>query len=200
MIHPATRLRWIDGLIGYGVFATAHIPKGTILYVHDDLDLIMATNDVRLLDPDIKPHIDKYAYTNEHGEKVLCWDHAKFVNHGCDFNCMSTGFGFDIAVRDIHMGDEIRCEYSVLNLEEPLNCTCGALSCRYTIDSSDVDRFFAVWDKRVIAAICHIEKVNQPLLKILQENVKLHLFDYMDSGEGYPSVMGLKCQLQAPRG
>ncbi|MHC5084588.1 MAG: SET domain-containing protein, partial [Planctomycetota bacterium] len=33
MIHPDTELRKVNETIGYGVFATRHIPKGTILYV-----------------------------------------------------------------------------------------------------------------------------------------------------------------------
>ena len=36
MIHPATELRWVGSSIGYGVFATAVIPRGTIVYVKDE--------------------------------------------------------------------------------------------------------------------------------------------------------------------
>ena len=38
MIHPNTRLGFVNEEIGYGVFATALIPKGTIVYVKDDLE------------------------------------------------------------------------------------------------------------------------------------------------------------------
>jgi hypothetical protein len=39
MIHPHTCIRYVNPQIGYGVFATAFIPKGTIVYVKDDLEL-----------------------------------------------------------------------------------------------------------------------------------------------------------------
>jgi hypothetical protein len=37
MIHPWTELRFINDSIGYGVFATQFIPKGTIVWALDDL-------------------------------------------------------------------------------------------------------------------------------------------------------------------
>ena len=38
MLHPHTELRHVSKQIGYGVFATQLIPKGTITWVRDDLD------------------------------------------------------------------------------------------------------------------------------------------------------------------
>ena len=32
------------------------------------------------------------------------FDHGKYENHACDPNTLTTGFGFDIAVRDIQPG------------------------------------------------------------------------------------------------
>ena len=39
MIHPNTKIEYINVQIGYGVFATHFIPKGTIVYVKDSLEL-----------------------------------------------------------------------------------------------------------------------------------------------------------------
>ena len=39
MIHPNTELRFINPVVGYGVFATDFIPEGTITYVKDSLEL-----------------------------------------------------------------------------------------------------------------------------------------------------------------
>jgi hypothetical protein len=37
MIHPDTELRYVNDIIGYGVFATRLIPRGTITWVQDEL-------------------------------------------------------------------------------------------------------------------------------------------------------------------
>jgi hypothetical protein len=37
MIHPHTQLQEINETIGYGVIATQVIPKGTIVWILDDL-------------------------------------------------------------------------------------------------------------------------------------------------------------------
>ena len=41
MIHPATELRLVDAETGQGVFATAAIPRGTVVWAHDELDQIL---------------------------------------------------------------------------------------------------------------------------------------------------------------
>ena len=46
MIHPKTELRFVNDDIGYGVFATEFIPKGTILYVKDELEIKVSKNKV----------------------------------------------------------------------------------------------------------------------------------------------------------
>jgi hypothetical protein len=38
MLHPDTQLRYLNAEVGYGVFATAAIPRGTIVWVRDCLD------------------------------------------------------------------------------------------------------------------------------------------------------------------
>jgi len=40
MIHPHTEVRVVSPEIGLGVFATKFIPKGTIMYVIDEMELI----------------------------------------------------------------------------------------------------------------------------------------------------------------
>ena len=40
MIHPKTTLRFINEEVGYGLYATEFIPKGTITYVKDSLEAL----------------------------------------------------------------------------------------------------------------------------------------------------------------
>jgi hypothetical protein len=39
MLHPQTKLGFINDVIGHGVVATHFIPKGTVTWVLDDLDM-----------------------------------------------------------------------------------------------------------------------------------------------------------------
>ena len=41
VLHPSSELRYINPSIGYGVFATRFIPKGTITWVFDELDQVV---------------------------------------------------------------------------------------------------------------------------------------------------------------
>jgi hypothetical protein len=40
LIHPDSELRFINPVMGYGLFATKTIPKGTVTWVGDPLDLV----------------------------------------------------------------------------------------------------------------------------------------------------------------
>ena len=38
MVHPHTEIRFVNDIIGWGVFASRFIPKGTIIWALDPLD------------------------------------------------------------------------------------------------------------------------------------------------------------------
>jgi hypothetical protein len=71
MLHPATELRTIDAHISYGIFATAEMPMGTIIYAKDAMEIIVNEEDMLYLDRKYREHIEKYSYTEENGSKVL---------------------------------------------------------------------------------------------------------------------------------
>jgi SET domain-containing protein len=100
LIHPDSELRFINPAIGYGVFATSLIPKGTFTWVRDQLDQIVEPRlDTRL--PEMPAALlHRYSYLELRG-RVLCWDQVRFINHSCQANCRSTGFDLELATRDI---------------------------------------------------------------------------------------------------
>jgi SET domain-containing protein len=112
MIHPDTRLGHRSDEIGLGVFATRPIPKGTVLWALDDLDQRLSPVRVRRLGPRYHALLDRYAFVNAESERVLCSDIARFVNHSCEATCLAAGNGFEIAVRDIHPGEQLTHDYS----------------------------------------------------------------------------------------
>jgi hypothetical protein len=116
LIHPDSELRFIDPAIGYGVFATSLIPKGTFTWVRDRLDQIVEPGLDTQLPEMLAALLHRYSYLEPRG-RVLCWDQARFINHSCHANCRSTGFDLELAVRDIQPGEEITDDYGSLNVD-----------------------------------------------------------------------------------
>jgi uncharacterized protein len=155
--------------MGYGLFATHLIPKGTITWAVDPLDQIISSGKLDELPQSLRFQAEKYAYLNGSGDRILCWDHGRFVNHSCDATCLSPGFDFEIAVRDIAPGEEITDDYGTLNLEDPFPCACAAEHCRGQVLPDDPLRHAVEWDRRIVAAFPAIDRVDQPLWDLVRE-------------------------------
>ncbi len=162
MIHPATELRRADARIGFGVFATAPIPAGTITWVRDPLDQRVSADAVERHSPLLRGALYRYSYRDLDGSFVLCWDYARFNNHSCRPACRTVG-DFDIAVRDLAAGDELTLEYATINVPEELECECRQPHCRGVIRRVDVDTHGADWDAEILAAAQRSTRVAQPL-------------------------------------
>jgi hypothetical protein len=169
MIHPDTELKFISETMGHGVFATRLIPKGTITWVRDDFDQSFTAEQIQRMQPKYREILEKYSYVDGKGLSVLCWDHARFFNHSCDANCLSAGYDFELAVRDIACGEELTDDYGTLNLREEFRCACQARDCRELIRPDDMERLVAGWDAVVQKAFPLITAVAQPLWAFLRE-------------------------------
>lgn len=173
MIHPHTELRYINGQIGFGVFATKLIPKGTITWALDELDQILNPSFVNSLDPERYELVMKYSYRDENGKYVLSWDLGRYVNHSFNANCIGTAYEVDIAVRDIQSGEELTNDYGSLNLDEPLDCVPEEGIGRTRAMPDDMLRYYRRWDELVLDALRFFDKVEQPLAHlILPEYIK----------------------------
>ena len=71
MIHPHTQLRLINDTVGYGVFATQFIPKGTIVYVKDSMEIEISPTQYLLYQPEMQEAIEKYSYIDERGYRSV---------------------------------------------------------------------------------------------------------------------------------
>ena len=172
MIHPHTELRFISESIGYGVVATRLIPKGTITWALDKLDRIFTPEQVRAMDPLYQQVLDTYTYRNAEGNYILCWDNARFINHSARSNCITTAYEFEIAVRDIHPGEQLTDDYGYLNLDEPFEAEPEEGTDRTTIYPDDLIRYYHVWDEQLLNAFPLVKAVAQPLFKILEPALK----------------------------
>jgi len=172
MIHPHTELRFINNHIGHGIIATQFIPKGTITWALDKLDRIFTPEQIGNMDKMYQEILDKYTYRNAEGNHVLCWDNARFVNHSSNSNCITTAYEFEIAIRDIHPGEELTDDYGYLNVETPLEIIPEEGSDRTMIYPDDLLRYYPVWDEKLLGAFPFIPQVEQPLLHLLTPAVR----------------------------
>lgn len=169
MIHPDSELRFVSAEIGWGVFATRFIPKGTITWVFDPLDQIIAPSAVPLLPAALQRTLDIYSYQNGRGDRILCWDHGRFVNHSCHPTSLAPGFDLEIAVRDIQPGEQITDDYATLNVGSAFDCACGEADCRRVVGPGDFERFAGEWDQLVASAFPLMGSVEQPLWDLVRE-------------------------------
>ena len=192
MIHPKTELRFVSSEIGYGVFATEFIPKGTILYVKDDLEIKVSKARFKRMDQTHRDIVEKFSYIDETGVRVVSWDHAKYINHRCDCNPMSTGYGFEIAIRDIARDEEITDDYGMFNIPQPVEINCQCHNCRKVLRPNDIDEYYERWDVLVQDAIGYIYHVEQPLWDVMDAVTKSEIEQYLSSQSEYRSVLHLK--------
>ena len=166
MIHPDTEIQFISEEIGYGVVATKFIPKGTITWVQDELDQIFTQQEVDKMKPLSRQMIDKYTFRNNKGNYVMCWDLSKYVNHSFKSNCLSTAYDFEIAVRDIHPGEELTDDYGYLNVTEAFHAKDEGTS-RTKVFPDDLLNFHKVWDSKLEEAFENLNSVKQPLKALI---------------------------------
>lgn len=182
MIHPHTEIRFVSEAKGYGVVATKFIPKGTITWVQDPLDRAFKKSEILVLDKLYQDILNTYTFRNKHGEFVLCLDNAQFVNQSFNSSCMSTAYDFEIAIRDIHPGEELTDDYGYLNIAEPFDAEPEEGSERLTVYPDDLLRYHALWDKMLVENFPNILQVNQPLFNVVPNATK-QIIEQITSGK-----------------
>lgn len=168
MIHPDTQIKFISDKVGFGVVATKLIPAGTITWALDDLDQEFTQTEFDAMRPTCQEVLDIYSYRNKHGHYVLCWDHGRFVNHSFDSNCLTTAYDFEIAIRDIHPGEQLTDDYGYLNISEPFEGIDEGTE-RKVVYPDDLKNFHEEWDGKLLKVFNNIPDLDQPLKHILRE-------------------------------
>jgi hypothetical protein len=98
---------------------------------------------------------------------VLCWDLGRYINHSCHPTSLGIGEDIEIAVRDIHVGEQLTSEYGTLNVTANLQCRCGASTCRGVIRGDDLLHHWQEWDALVQQTLALVTHVPQPLWPFL---------------------------------
>lgn len=193
MLLSDVRLSWISEEKGYGLFAQDFIPKGTITFVNDNLDIVIKPKSKKFQSKEYQDLLNKYAYNSPRGELVVCWDFGKYINHCCWSNTLTTGYGFDIAISDIHPGEELTTDYGVIATEHPMTFSCPKENCRKVIDINSFDSCVEYWDSQIKNALTNTKNVDQPLWSFIPPEILKRLESYLaGKKEDYLSVITQK--------
>jgi hypothetical protein len=188
MLHPHTELRYVSPEIGYGIFATQDIPKGTMTWVKDELDRAFKKSDVDAMSESNRENLLKYTYRNRNGEYFFCWDLTRYINHSYDPNCLLTAMDFEIAINDIKKGDELTNDYGTFNIIEAFKCANGPHE-REFVRPDDLKRFAEKWDQLIQESIKFQPLVDQPLKRFLVSGQIKILKDIQGKKIPIPSVI-----------
>ncbi|RNB74445.1 SET domain-containing protein [Brevibacillus panacihumi] len=194
MMHPDTELRYINDVIGYGVFATRFIPKGTVVWALDDLDQVLDPSFVERLDPLRKQDVLKYSFKNQHGQYILCWDKARYVNHSFHATCVGTMYDLELAARDIHPGEELTDDYGTLNLDEPFACMPEEGTTRSWVMPDDLLHYHQQWDDSAKEAFRHFDRVEQPLKHLIRPEHRGKIRAIVEQRAELDSIRHLYCE------
>ncbi len=192
MIHPHTELRLVNDIVGYGVFATELIPEGSITYIRDSLELEITAAAFAQYAPLLQEKIERFSFIDQNGTRVVSWDLAKYVNHCCQCNTMSTGYGFEIAIRDIQPNEQITDEYGIFNMTEKMSLRCEKPGCRGSVSAEDFDQYYPQWDEKIKKSLSQFKKVEQPLMPLMDDDTLTQLESYFSDPGKYKSVIALK--------
>jgi hypothetical protein len=169
MMISGLELRFISTEVGHGVYTTRPIPRGTIVWVLDPLDRRISEPEYASLPELLRGEVDTYGYIEANGDRILCWDLGRFMNHSCDPTGRNVSGLFEVATRDIPAGAELTTDYAFLNTALPSACACGSSRCRGRISLSgdDLAAHARAWDREAAAAVALAGGVEQPLASLL---------------------------------
>lgn len=188
MIHPYTELRFISNEIGYGVVATEFIPAGTITWVQDKLDREFSPLDFQAMEPIYQTILDTYTFRNNQGNFILCWDNGRYVNHSFNSNCLTTAYNFEIAVRDIHVGEQLTDDYGYLNIPSPFRGVDEGTR-RKIVYPNDLQKYYKVWDKKIQGVFGKIIQLDQPLKDLIEPDLWDKVTQIVEGKEELQSIL-----------
>jgi len=170
MIHPDTELRFISPVTGHGVVARHFLPRGTITWVRDPFDQVINARSHAALPGPLAAALDHFCYRRCDGSYLLCWDHARYMNHSFTPNCLLTPYEVEIAVCDIHPGEELTNDYGLFNLREPFT-PHERHEDRSLVLPDDLPRHAREWDTRITAALKDFPSLPQALAPLFPDGV-----------------------------
>lgn len=193
MMHPDTTARYIGAEKGIGIVATADIPVGTIVYVYDAMEIVLRPDDPRLKNPLYQKLFDHFSFADKWGNRVVCWDHGRYMNHCCHPNTLSMTNGCNIVIAHIRAGEELTEDYGLWRMVKPMPLVCQKSACRKIVGTEDNPLIADACDRLITQAILQWRAVPQAMMPEITTDVVTELDTYLQTGQGYQSVRGLLC-------
>lgn len=109
MMTVRTELR-ASAIHGIGVFAAEPIPAGALVWQLSEWDQRLGDADLARMHPAAVAGIGRHLYRHG-GRHVLCFDHARFMNHSGAPNLDCRDPQANYARRAIAAGEELTCDY-----------------------------------------------------------------------------------------
>ncbi len=188
MILSHLRIQWISDTKGYGLFAAKKIPKGTMTFIQDPLDIVITPDQFKKQDSTIKNLVDRFSYEGPDGSRIISWDFGKYMNHCCFSNTLTTGYGFEIAIRDIEEGEEVTDDYRIFTTEHQLFMNCEKSNCEGSLNIQNNEGLVSRWDNDVENALKEFLNVRQELLHFMPPKSLKSIENYIKGKEKYLSV------------
>lgn len=151
---------------GKGLFATTHIPAGTVVGYFCEKCTLMHRDAYLSLSLEHRKSLKLHSYIDKEGHLRTDCGLARYMNHSCKPNVLSAG-NLDIAIRDIQSGDEVFYDYRVFYDEEwdcfhcrcGHECCCGLVQCTHPIP----EQLQLQWSEEIAIAFRLAAVVPQPL-------------------------------------
>ena len=188
MIHPKTELKFISNDIGHGVVATEFIPAGTITWALDKLDREFSPEAFKAMDALYQDILETYTFRNSNGNLVLCWDHGRYVNHSFNSNCLSTAYDFEIAIRDIHPGEQLTDDYGYLNISKPFRGIDEGTK-RKVVYPDDLLKYSKMWDNKLLKVFNKIPILEQPLKSLISGDIWKEIIEVSENKKPMESII-----------
>lgn len=188
MIHPHTEIKHISNEVGYGLVATKLIPAGSITWVLDRLDREFLPSEIQDLEPIYQEILDTYSFRNNKGNLILCWDNGRYVNHSFNSNCLTTAYDFEIAIRDIHPGEQLTDDYGYLNITSPFRGIDEGTK-RKIVYPDDLTKYSKVWDAKIKKVFYKITQIDQPLRSLISEDLWRKINDIINGETEMDSII-----------
>lgn len=151
-LHQAVILKECSD-IGFGLFATAPIPKDTIVWCEREDGpstehyRTVHINEVESLSEAEKEIFIKYGYQLDENlfispltQEEVDLDYSNYFNHSCNPNVLPLDEHHWVAVRDINQGEQLTIDYCTFdsNIYNCISeCKCGSSDCRTYIRGND---------------------------------------------------------------
>lgn len=138
MLHPATS-PGISDVDGVGIFATASLPRGTIVWRRCAHCVELSPDDLRACPDAVSRWYEEFGIGLDQGAVLVPCGGAHLFNHSCASSSVCINEEFGCLSRDVVAGEEITCNYLDFSFEKPwsFTCCCGSISCNGCISARE---------------------------------------------------------------